>query len=331
MYLSKYTGAAETFYCLYISNIACHVVGVILLAHVHRYGRRSVHNLLLINVSVTNVVKSLMNILRLSTDITLFPNIVSNNGSYEKVVTINAFALSLFYTFGFIFVTIDRLGLVLFTSSYFTYWSCAKSFCFLLGVWMFGVLECSLVYVTHRDNLQKNNVIFDSFIKTTSDFGFVFLALVLYVIILYKYGKTRKCFRYSTKPRHNQERILTFIDKSDFYVSIILISIYFLLDKVPESILLVLHICKRDGSEKLTLSFLFLSAIADTMVALVYIILRDDVRNVLVTKLKHTLCCRHRRRLRFDFTDDDVVWPDFNGNQYSNPIIDRILELSTQV
>ena len=327
MYVAHYFGASLAFYLIYTFNIIFHVIGVCLLTSVHRYGKRSVQNLFLINLSAINIVKTVMNMLRLTADIKLFPDLNTNGDIFHRVVTINAFGLSLLYTFAMMFITTDVLGLIMFTSRYFTYWSCGKSCYFLLGIWLFGIVECTIIYAAHALNRFKNNQDIDVYIKTTLGVSFIILALVTYYGVFYKYIKSKMASIYRTNTRY-QEGVRELFRKTKFYVAIVIITAFILLDIIPEVFLLLLLIIKRTAPNQFVLLFLYLNAFSDMVSVFIYICIRDDVRTTLLTKLRH-ICCRHTRRHRFDFPED--VWPDVITNQQSNPIIDRILELSTQV
>lgn len=324
------SGEEASLYVLNSLSITFNVIGSLLLLYHHFSGKRSAHNLLLINMSVINSTRGIVNILCMSRNTNQYPVFgdVNAQGFHPLLYSISI-ALSLWHLVTIICIVIDRIGSLVFNNNYYTYWSNRKSGLCASGIFVLASAHCVAVGFFHRHGSNYVNK-FDAYSKTFLHSTFVVLLLLAYVLIVYKWFASNRISQFSPSLNRSRSNIRFRSRKTSFVISNIILLIYLLFETVPELMLLVDFIVQRTIPRMLSLSHVLLCVMADICAVIVYTFIRDDMRNYLLTKLKW-LCCRYRRRHRFDFPDNDEAWPDFYVNQHTNPIIDRILELSTQV
>lgn len=295
MYISHSALTTTFFYLLYSLNLIFHSIGTYFLITVHRRGRKTVQNLCLMNLGVLEIIKSIMNILGVTTSLRLSVEHVNNKRVWQEiwtlVVVINAFGLNLWQYTAIIFITLDRLFLIVF-SSYQKYWTIKKTKYLICMTWLLGIIGCAATYMSHKFNNFNNEEKVDIYIKTGLDFIFVVVSLTTYILIFRRYISSHQRTR-SNSDVCERETAWQLFRKTRFFIAIGLISSFFLFMAIPDITLTALILMNKPVPDTLLKAFLFLGAISDLIDALIYIFMRDEVRERLLSPLEKY---RHRRK-----------------------------------
>lgn len=294
MYIPHSTGAAAAFITLYVTVVCLHTLGLYLLISVHNR-KTKLHNIYLINYSVLEILKGLMNLIGVFSAFSIFPASI-NPSIWKFNVIVNAFGVTFWQYFFLTYLTIDRLLLVKMQQKYTYHWNASKARNLLLGTWFCGVLGCVATYLCHRYNGFSNAEKIDVYIKMVLDIGFIIIAVVAYLLIFRTYSASR--LRVSAINPDNQpgQSIWQIFRRSKFLVAVLLISTFLLFVVVPDLIVFFHFLFRFTISGDLLVTLLFLTACADIANAFFYILLRDEVRKLLLRKIRDCWCCYRTTR-----------------------------------
>ena len=211
----------------------------------HYNRQHSTEQVYVINLALTegfiNLFEGVRRIMEL---ITLHGNsssLLVNVQNYLMIVLLTG--ISFVYYADMIYLTIDRLMLVLLNIKYSLYWNERKAFHLVAWTWVCGValsvVVCLLTYYNDYD-WEYN---FYTFFYPILEILFILVAISAYVLIFREYARTRSVPGAGPQQRLSWWKIFR---NSRFYISVLLILTFFLFMVVPD--LTYLTVLKLRGS-----------------------------------------------------------------------------------
>ena len=131
--------------------------------------------------------------------------------NFRRYVLIVSFTcVSFVYYCDMMWITLDRLMLIMFSVNYSSYWNERKSKYLILATWLVGLCLCLGVSIGDIFVLFDWEKMFFTFLVPTLDFSFILLASITYSFIFKKYNTTKSKFP-STKSQEQSRNI--FVNK----------------------------------------------------------------------------------------------------------------------
>ena len=175
-----------------------HSFGLYLLICLRRNGTQAVEQIYLINLSITELVYNITFLLVLPLQVyqSDYKNyVVGMIYKYRKCIY---YCLFLPYICSMIYIVVDRLALVLLSIKYDVYWDEQKAKKLIKGTWVLSVfVGAGLSLAEYFDKFPP---IYRIIIYISGDCVFIFLAIVTYSILFYKFVQ----FQRTPMPQRNR-------------------------------------------------------------------------------------------------------------------------------
>ena len=290
---------------LNIMNFFPHALGVYLLLEL---GRKNTQHIYLINLSISEFLKNLVNLL------TVIPDIVSLHPNSLYIYKELHVYLGIIYDYGIMcsyiltmfYITIDRYFIILLGLRYKTFWNVTKTNYLILTTWLVGIfisLTLSLVYIWSDNQdaignfigIDKREAPFVTFSRPFIGIPFIVLAIAVYYQIFRKYAKSQEKINYC---KQNQTRFAIFAH-SRFFIPVLLIASFLTFTVIPDLIFSYHQLTNKNVSHTLqVLCYVFYSC-SDLADAFIYVLVQTKVRKLLNKKLHRIYhCCRDNKYSR---------------------------------
>ena len=267
-----------------VLNFTLHLVGCFLLICLYKDGRRTIQQLLLINLSC---VQCLTTCSSLIFSIANMLDYIYSDIHYDHLSNffqlVNTTGLSYLFYFSMAYVTVDRLINSLLNIRYRIYCDKGKIVTVLFVTWCInisiGVAVAGIYFSVGMDTLCRNGVdqIIMEYIPAIFDMMFLVLVIASYSIMFTKFVSSQRL----VSQNDEQESLFTIFRNSKFYISILLISAFLLLTVIPGLIIAVLKLTKFSGSDSFYLYTTISFCLSTTVDAIIYTFMKDDVRTLL--------------------------------------------------
>ena len=280
---------------LYVVIIIFHSVGLYLLVSLHKDGRSDIQLILIMNLSVTEILLSIFNMLEKFLEEESLNNSETFDvaAKYLSIVLMTPFEFS--HYMNMLYITINKLLEVLLNIKYELYCTFSKVK-YLIGVtWLVGIVFCaSIILVEIFAGYELESLIIYSLVAF--DFAFIVIAVGSNSYIFHKYRKS--CIApVQTTP---QPSIWNVFRNSRFYVSALMILSFLLLVVTPDVINILVPRNVEDDVEDEDIVDIYVNAVdivLDFMInlsylsnALIYIFMHTPVKQLLLRKLQATRC-----------------------------------------
>lgn len=280
---------------LNITNVILHSLGCYLLTEINKNGAQSVEIMYIINLSACEAIMNCLELIRRVALLThLHPDVESTVATVNQYILIVMFTgVSFVFYCDMIYLTLDRLMNILLDIKYPLYWCETKAKYLLSGTWCAGLIMCATVSVLRYSIGFDWEGAFFKYFYPGINIGFIMLAVVTYVFIFKQYRKTRmnpvrlKNNAESQDGENTQQddSAWTVFRNSRFYISVLLILSFILFMVVPDMTYLMYGIINEKKNDDLAAACWISYAISNCVDAIIYILLQEDVRNLLWKKL----------------------------------------------
>ena len=271
---------------LNLVNVLLHMLGAYLLISMYPTCRRSLQQIYLINLSISECLTNFLEVCRIISHLIPFKDnhlkIVNGIRYYTLIVSFTG--ISVVYYLVMIYLTLDRLMDIVLNIKYPVYWSEEKAKYLLITTWLFGLFSCVTVCICYQlFNFNWEDAFFKYFYPPI-EFAFIILALTTYGFIFHKYRKNRldaPGYLDNCTPRRRKNSTIQIFRKSRFYISVLLILTFLLFMIVPDITYLFLAIIYKSKSDILLTCCWISYAISNLADAYIYIFVQDEVRGKL--------------------------------------------------
>ena len=283
-----------TFYLLLIllllnvTNVALHTIGALLLLGIHKDVGESTEQIYVINLAVC---EALLNFLEGTRCMTGFFPLCGNTkeiliGIQKYTLIVMFTGISFVYYLDMIYLTLDRLFVILLNIKYPLYWNEAKAKWLLRLTWIIGVsLSIVISLLTHFTEYIWQNFFFKYFYPIL-EFGFIILAVLTYSFIFLKYKETRDIPSTIGPRGKHQSSLFQVFRKSRFYITVLLTSTFLTFMVTPDLIYLFVGVVNGNKTEQLLTICWISYAVSNLSDAWIYIFMQKSVKKLLLKKLK---------------------------------------------
>lgn len=269
-------------------NVVLHGFGLYLLACQNRNSRITIQTILLMNLSVSELLLNILEMVRSCLSLTkryyIAMDLVKNLSKYISIVIYTG-ACTSFYL-GMVYLTADRLLSVTLNLRYNIHCTKRRAKIVLLLTWFTSLITPILIIVgADLYNFQWIDftymILFPLF-----DFGFVFLAIITYVVLFMKYKKSRQFQekQVGTNRINKENSSAQLFRKSRFIVSVYLIGTFLVFTIVPDLTYLFVGIINNNKTDLLLEVCNISFAISNMADALIYIFVQTSIRKLLYDK-----------------------------------------------
>lgn len=272
-------------------NILLHGVGVYLLIYLYTRGKLSVQNILILNLSFTELIMNSLEVIRAILSILIEYNVSpSVCNEFKKYLLITMFSgISIVFYIGMFYITLDRLTCITLSLHYKIYCTLTRAKFVLLVTWICAVLICFLFNLAYYlCDFDWEGLLY-KFVFPILEFAFILLALITYILIFRKYSHSESAlFRqrgitgFNVKPK---SKVVLF-QESRFFVAVVLIFTFILFMVIPDLVLLFVGVIDGKMSEELMTACWISYAISNMADACIYIFIQERMKKLLMLKLK---------------------------------------------
>lgn len=290
-----------------ITNVLLHSFGTYLLLTTYSTTKNEIQMLFLINLSVSEALINLFEIVRCILGMVTVPSSSSklHESILDYVVIFSFTGISVVYYFVMFFLTFDRLMDIILNIRYPIFWSERKTKILLVVTWSTCItiaIIVSFLYAFKRFDWEKH---FFQYFVPTANFSFLILAFTTYGFIFHKYAQAKKNPPFlssyykqtHTERTRNQYSAFRLFRKSRFFVSVWLIVTFITFMIVPDLLYLFIGIIQHNRTKGLQITCNISYAISNTLDAIIYIMLDCNVRKELLKKLKFCHDCWSSSRM----------------------------------
>ena len=279
---------------LNILNLILQCTGAFLLISVFKNNHETVEMVYLINLSITGLIANIVILLEectylISKSIGISPNhkiIFEDITHYFHITTYVIFCA---YYMQMIYITLDRLLVVLLNLRYPLYWNEMKSRKLLAATWLVAIVTSVSISIAHGQAGLDHQFIFIHYISPIYNIVFVVFSVGTYSYLFHQFRLTRMKPTTSANnalEKAQKESTWQIFRKSRFYVSVLLV-ISFLLFMVIPNVITVFQRWALNRKSPAAIHFLkifhqllFLSN------GTIYVLLQPNVRKILWRKLR---------------------------------------------
>lgn len=276
---------------LNLVNVFLHGIGSTVLIYLYPKTRQKAQQLYLIHLSVSECIMNVLESIRIIAKLSDYPS-NSPNSVVEKIrhhILIIAFTgVSFVFYFDMIYITVDRLMIVVLNHQYTRYWNKGKAKLLLLLTWCGGVVISMLVTVTYVLVDFDWEAVFFKYFYPIAEFAFIILAFLTYGFILRKYHQSRRSVLVHPHPQQieNAVNFRRIFKKSLFIIPILLITTFLIFMIIPDLTFLFVGIINESPSVMLSTACWLSYGISNFLDALIYIYFQNEVRNFIMKKLR---------------------------------------------
>ena len=178
------------------------------------------------------------------------------------------------------FMTVDRLCAVVLSLKYPQYWGVKRTKIMLLTIWVIGVsvLICFQILTYYYGVLYAVDAVI--YMSVAASLLFVVVAIVTYIVIFWKFKKSRDAMRRLQGPQGSSQSSARLV-KSKFYIPVLIIFTYLVFAAIPYIWSIGLYIGKvaSDSDAEITIIILWVSGYMCD--GIIYIFFQRDVRKQL--------------------------------------------------
>lgn len=235
---------------LNVSSLIMHLIGLVLLVSLYHSScrRKTLHQLLLINLSLSVIVK---NTLAVTGSVTGY--LFSVNGSellkiisyYVRLADSSSAFYQYYISIGFIII--DQLLIVILKTRYSTICTIKRCIHSLLATWIISI--CILGLVVVGDLLATDVNLFldwlDLYLPSIFDMFFIFFSVTCYMVMFFRFASSQ---RKESLNRNKKVKVslLKIFQKSKFYHSVVLVLSSLLLTTIPGLVISGLRITQSE-------------------------------------------------------------------------------------
>lgn len=297
-------------------NIFLHGTGIYLLNILRKREESNIQNLLILNLSVTELSMNAFELIRTVFLLLKKYNLASFTTMQieEYLSIVMYFGISIVFYLDMSFITLDRLLNILLAIRYRIYCTEERAKYLLYVTWTIGgILSITISVVYHYFGIYWEEVLY-KFVYPILGFAFLLLAIVTYIYIFKAYNKSESVASQRQKKideKKTPDSSFKIFRKSRFFVAVFLIFSFILFMVVPDLVILFVGVVNGDISDLLMSACWVSYAICNMADACVYIFLQNRVRRLLWRR-KRQVCtahhifdenrtkCEHMRRQRDD-------------------------------
>lgn len=269
------------------ANVVLHGVGIYLLVCIGRRNKKSIQNLIILNISVSECLINFLGVIQHVLTLLAKHNIqVQFSRELGQYLTIFIYAgLSLTFYMEMFYIAIDRLLNVLFTLRYRVYCTKKKAEILMTATWFFSMLIGISAMLAYYFVGFSYLPLYYQFVYPTLDFIYIIVAIVTYIYIF-------KQIAASEEFRRNANRSITSkctiaLRKSKFLVPVMIISTFLMFMVLPDLIILFVGlspdmVLTEDLKSACSISY----AISNICDACIYIFMKKTVRDLFIKKFK---------------------------------------------
>ena len=288
---------------LNLLNVFLHSFGSCVLIYLYNRSRQKAQQLYLIHLSISECLMNLLESIRIIAKfVSLKGYMLHEIEMFRHYILIVSFTgVSFVFYIDMIYLTLDRLMVIMLNLKYTKYWNEKKAKYLLLVTWIIAFTIAVTVAITYSLLNFEWMPFFFKYFYPTIEFVFILLALSVYSFIFYKYQKTqksvsfrlrepsertmqvgtlRKIFnskKYSIK-KYNVSNFAKF-KKSVFYIPILLITTFLMFMTIPDLTYLFVAIIYNNPSQILSTACWISYGVSNLLDAWIYIYLQHNVRN----------------------------------------------------
>ena len=266
-------------------NLLSHFVGSYLLICLYKSGAKTVQQTYLINLSLTEILASLIMLLEDGLHFIPFDNsILTEINRTEKYFYIVIYVTFCVYYWDMILITADRLAATILHMKYPLYWDKGKAMNAVIGTWTVAIVTCIAVSIAYKFTKFNFKKIFTNYVHSIFIFSFMLFVVYTYSYIFHKYKQSRRRPSVYTQNNGRLQSVCGIFCNSKFYITILLVGTFILFMVVPNLIYLFCDLSRSYDTHtvkdivKIFYQFSFLSD------ACVYIFMQPAVRATLLTK-----------------------------------------------
>ena len=278
-------GFVITLVALSVLNLILHSIGTFLLIKIYRNYKETIEMLHLINLSVTELLGSIIILLDegaelIYSTIDIPPNVIILLKEVDSYLYIVIYVIFCVYYMGMIYIIFDKLMVVLLNLRYPVYWNGTKSRYLLSITWLAAVMICVTICIACKFGSFNYQVFFTEYLSPIFNFSFVIFAVCTYVYLFHKYRQTRMVPFHDRRRMRKEDRQNMWQDfrNSRFYISVLLIISFLIFIVIPDLIYLFHGWAGKERShaakDAIKVSFQ-LSFVSD---AVIHILMQPDVR-----------------------------------------------------
>lgn len=256
-----------------------HIVGCYLLVCQYKNGSHNSQQLFLINLAVS---EGALNFLQFLTNRKL--ESISKFQLYIK--TLRGYGFNTVYLLTMIYLTLDKLFDIVLNIRYPLYWSEDRTKILLKVTWVISISSAITVSIVYHFTRFKVLEALDLYVYPTLNLIFLICAGVTYVFIFHKYKQSR-IPPVSSVTGQQRESTFKIFRKSRFYIPVLLITTFILFMAIPDFVQTFYVAMGNDHNHNFVLNttLRILWALCYISDAIIYIWLKDSVRNLLKRKL----------------------------------------------
>ena len=273
-------------------NFLLHTIGCYLLSSAYRNGRKCVHMIWLIHLSVIVAIK---NVSKFAWYILFFLRLQkSMKSSVVNIMRylgiIDTFAIGILYYLIMIYLTVDRLFCILLNFKYPVFWNITRTKHLLCGTWtLIFLLLLSVSIGQWITGFLDGNHLPLFYLYICLDVLFLIVAVLTYCVMFYKYATSvRRNSQYSVHCFNQTSSLNLFktFRQSKFSISVILIFSFLVFDTIPDMIMLISVINKKGLLVPVYYFLRVCIIVSDTSIACTYIFVQKTIRELLWQKLQ---------------------------------------------
>lgn len=297
------------------TNFFLHSFGSYILLKLYPHSRHKAQQLYLVNLGISECLINLLESIRTVIILTQTEGKPSQVGRLTRyyILSIAFTGLSLVFYLIMIFITIDRLMIMILTYRYRRYWNERKARYLLIATWLFGAATSSTVALLYHTSDTHWESFFFKYIYPTIEILFILIALLTYSFIFHSYRKKRRLAdqhpstkRSSVRPRRvsvitgsynthhrknnsfikrkgKEKDLQENINNSVFYIPVLLITSFLLFMIIPDMVYLFVGIINKNTSDILSICCWLSYGTSNFLDAWIYIYFQHDVRNFITS------------------------------------------------
>ena len=281
-----------------VTNTLLHAAGASLLIYTYKHGRPGSDNVYVINLALSEFFLNLLQAVRSSLELSSMD--VENEGTsiqvqkYIKIVTFTG--ISFVYYIDMIYLTLDRLLLIVLNIRYPIYWNETKTIWLLRITWLFGILLAILICLLTRYTHYIWEDTFYTYCYPALEILFLVTATFTYVFIFRAFVRSRFNPTQSQGTNIPRPSMFQIFRKSRFRISLLLMFTFLMFMVLPD--LLYLIVLRVNGRVSPVLdTYCHISyALSDMLDAVLYIFMEPRVRTLL-NKWKRRWCVVRKRNV----------------------------------
>ena len=273
-----------TLITLTVLNLLFHSIGSFLLVTQYRNGKKTVQQMFIINLSLTELSASIVMLLEevpelIPLDVSV-SRVIETISEYIYVIIYVIFCL---YYISMVYITMDRFLGILLNFKYPLYWNRTKTRYLLTTTWLVSIITCIAVCVVYSQEKVDYRLFFTKYIHSVFNFGFIALIVVTYSYIIRKFRKRATTSLHINFTDQQPQTLCNMICKEKFYVCFLLVTSFILFMVIPNLFYLFydLSASKHQLKDEVKV-FYQISFLSD---AIIYIFMQPSVRRLLWKRL----------------------------------------------